>query len=75
MVEHRLGISMLSELILTNRQNQVLLVPIVPEVARNIVIAMKHDKVLSLAQTRLIAITKEFVFEYYQARSEAGTTL
>ena len=75
MVEHRLGISMLSELILTNRQNQVLLVPIVPEVARNIVIAMKHDKVLSLAQKRLIAITKEFVFEYYQARSEAGATL
>ena len=60
MVEHGLGISMLSELILTGRQNEVKLLPITPSVSRTLAIVMKHDKVLSTVQKRLIAITKEF---------------
>ena len=64
MVEHRLGVSMLSELILTGRQNEVKLLPITPSVSRTLAIVMKHDKVLSTVQKRLIAITKEFVKDY-----------
>jgi DNA-binding transcriptional LysR family regulator len=64
MVEHRIGVSMLSELILTGRRDDVRMLPIVPAVARSIGIAMKPDKVLSVAQKRLIVITKEFVRDY-----------
>lgn len=64
MVEHRIGVSMLSELILTGRRDEVLMLPISPAVSRSIGIAMKHDKVLSVVQKRLIAITKEFVRDY-----------
>ena len=64
MVEHRIGVSMLSELILTGRQDDVRMLPIIPAVARSIGIAMKQDKVLSAVQKRLVAITKEFVRDY-----------
>lgn len=64
MVEHRIGISMLSELILTGRRDEVLMLPISPAVSRSIGIAMKPDKMLSAVQKRLIAITKEFVRDY-----------
>ena len=64
MVEHRLGVSMLSELILTGRRDEVKLLPVTPAVSRSICIAMKHDKVLTTVQKRLIAITKEFVKDY-----------
>lgn len=64
MVEHRIGVSMLSELILTGRQDDVRMLPITPAVARSIGIAMKQDKVLSAVQKRLVAITKEFVRDY-----------
>ncbi len=61
MVEHNLGISMLSELILKGRNDDVTTVPIVPEVARAMAIATKPDKILTLPTKRLIAITKELV--------------
>ncbi len=61
MVEHNLGISMLSELIIDGRQDNVKAVPIVPEVARHLVIAAKPDKPMTLPTKRLIAITKEYV--------------
>ena len=61
MVEHNLGISMLSELILTNRRNSVRFVPIVPEVHRVLAISVKPDKILTPSMKRLISITKEFV--------------
>lgn len=61
MVEHNLGISMLSELILHGRNDDVATVPIVPEVARSMAIAVKPDKVTTLPMKRLIALTKEFV--------------
>ena len=63
MVEHGLGISMLSELILSGRTDDVDLVPIVPEVSRTLALAVRPDKVLSLPMKRLIAITKDFVKE------------
>ncbi len=61
MVEHNLGISMLSELILKGRNDDVTMVPIVPEVARAMAISTKQDKVLTLPTKRLIAIAKEIV--------------
>jgi len=67
MVEHNLGISMLSELILEGRVNDnVTTVPIVPEVSRSLVIATKPDRALTLTAKRLIAITKECVKKYQQ---------
>lgn len=61
MVEHNLGISMLSALILKDRKDDVITAPIVPEVARAMAIATKPDKILTLPMKRLIAITKEIV--------------
>ena len=59
MVEHNLGVSMLSELILKGRRDDVATVPIVPEVARNLSIAFKTDRVQTLMMKRLVAISKE----------------
>lgn len=59
-VEHGLGISMLSELIIKGRADAVKVMPIVPEVSRTLALAVKEDKVLSLPLKRLVAITKEF---------------
>lgn len=61
MVEHNLGISMLSELILSSFAGEVKMLPIVPEVHRLLSIATKTDKPLSYALKRLISITKDFV--------------
>lgn len=60
MVEHSLGISMLSKLILTNRRDEVRYVPIVPEVYRVLAVAVCNDKTPSPAIKRLIAITKDY---------------
>ena len=60
MVEHGLGISMLSELIIAGRVDSVKVLPIVPEVSRTLSLAMKQDKVLTLPLKRLVAITKDF---------------
>lgn len=60
MVEHGLGISMLSELIIAGRTESVKVLPIVPEVSRTLALAMKADKVLTLPMKRLVAITKDF---------------
>ena len=64
MVEHNLGISMLSELILLGRRDNVRTVPISPRVARHLSVAVKPDKVLTLPMKRIIAITKEVVKRY-----------
>ena len=65
MVEHRHGISMLSELILKDRRTAgIRTVPIEPEVSRHLAVAMKADRSPSPAAKRLIAITKEFIAEY-----------
>jgi len=64
MVEHNLGVSMLSELILANRRDNVRFVPIVPEVSRTLAIAVKPDKIITPALKRLIAITKDFAKSY-----------
>ncbi len=61
MVEHGLGISMLSELILAGRHDDVLLLPIVPEVSRTLALCVRQDKVLTLPERRLISIAKDFV--------------
>jgi DNA-binding transcriptional LysR family regulator len=60
MVEHGLGISMLSELIIEGKTDAVKVLPIVPEVSRTLALAMKQDKVMTLPLKRLVAITKEF---------------
>ena len=61
MVEHRHGISMLSELILRDIKASVKFVPIVPSVSRKLALALRSDMTLSAAHRRLIAITKEYV--------------
>ncbi len=63
MVEHSLGVSMLSELILASRRDNVKIVPIAPEVSRNMCIAHKTDKLLTMPLKRLMAITKEYIKE------------
>ncbi len=59
MVEHNLGVSMLSEMILHGRHDDAVTIPIVPEVYRSLAIAIKHDKVLTLPMKRLCVIAKE----------------
>ena len=61
MVEHNLGVSMLSKMIIEGRCDGVQAVPITPEVSRSMSIAMKHDKILTPPLKRLIAITKDYV--------------
>ena len=60
MVEHGLGVSMLSELILKDKHPDALIVPIVPAVARTLAVCYKQDKVLTIPQKRLIAITRDY---------------
>jgi DNA-binding transcriptional LysR family regulator len=64
MVEHNLGISMLSALTIADRHDTVRIVPISPFISRNICVAVKPDKVLTLPMKRLIAITKETARTY-----------
>ncbi len=66
MVEHNLGISMLSELILSSFTGEVRTVPIVPEVHRLLSVATSPDKPIPHSVKRLISITKEFVKELKQ---------
>ena len=63
MVEHGLGISMLSQLILANRQTSVKMLPIVPRVARTLCLAVTESKVMTLPLKRLISISKDFAKE------------
>jgi DNA-binding transcriptional LysR family regulator len=65
MVEHNLGISMLSELILDGRRDDCKKIPIKPVVARHLAMAVKSDKVLTLPLKRLMAITKDYVKEKF----------
>ena len=60
MVEHGLGISMLSQLILSKRHTSVKMLPIVPGVSRTLCLAVTEDKVMTLPLKRLIAISKDF---------------
>ena len=64
MVEHNLGISMLSKLILRDCTDNVRIVPITPTVARDLSLAVKHDKVLTLPEKKLISITKELAKKF-----------
>ena len=70
MVEHNLGISMLSELILQGRKDDVQLVPIVPECARQLAVSVKADKILTIPMKRLIAITKDVASKYDMSLSK-----
>lgn len=64
MVEHNLGISMLSALTIADRHDTVRIVPISPFISRNICVAVKGDKVLTPPMKRLVAITKEVARTY-----------
>ena len=63
MVEHGLGVSMLSRLILKGRKNEALILPVCPEVSRTLAVSVKQDKVLGAPLKRLIAIAKELAKE------------
>ena len=65
MVEHRHGISMLSELIISQRKDAVRCVPISPPVYRSLSIAMRSDGLTTANIKRLIAITKDYVKSYF----------
>ena len=60
MVEHGLGISILSELCIRGRSGNVLCLPIAPDVSRQIGIAMAEKKKPTDAMRRFIAIAKRF---------------
>ena len=64
MVEHNLGISMLSALTITVKRDNVRIVPVSPTVSRNICIATTPEKVLTLPMKRLIALAKELSKTY-----------
>ena len=64
MVEHNLGISMLSALTIADRHDTVRIVPISPFISRNICVAVKGDKALTPPMKRLVAITKEAARTY-----------
>jgi hypothetical protein len=55
---------MLSALTIADRHDTVRIVPISPFISRNICVAVKPDKVLTLPMKRLIAITKETARTY-----------
>ncbi len=64
MVEHRHGISMLSELILRDRRTDGLrIAPVEPEICRKLAVALKADRIPTAAAKRLIAITKDFIVQ------------
>ena len=60
MVEHGLGVSMLSELCVRGRRGNILCLPIEPNVSRKIGIAMPLKKKPSEVERRFIAIAKRF---------------
>jgi len=68
MVEHGLGISMLSQLILQGRQTSVKKLPIVPKVSRTLALSVTEDKVMTLPLKRLISISKEFAKDVAEGR-------
>lgn len=62
MVEHRHGISMLSQLILTDMQSSLVkFVPVVPEISRTLAVAFRADHIPQATAKRLIALTKEYI--------------
>ena len=61
MVDHNLGLSMLSELILYSRKLPTKCLPIEPEVSRTIAMAIKQDTHQTPVLKRLIAIAKDYV--------------
>ena len=68
MVEHGLGISMLSQLILYNRNSSVKVLPIVPRVSRVLSLCTAEGKVMTLPLKRLISISKEFAKDIADGR-------
>ena len=63
MVEHNLGISMLSDLILKNRSGAIKAVPIEPKVCRNLAIAIKPEMAVSPVLKRFITTAKDYIKE------------
>ena len=61
MVEHNLGISMLSELIIRGCTDNVRLVPITPTVARELSIAINPNRPQTLPIKKLISLSKDYV--------------
>ncbi len=72
MVEHGLGISMLSQLILYGRQTSVKALPVVPRAYRVLALSYREDKVMTLPLKRLIAISKEFARDVAEGRVVMG---
>lgn len=72
MVEHGLGISMLSQLILYGRQTSVKALPVVPRAYRVLALSYREDKVMTLPLKRLVAISKEFARDVAEGRVVLG---
>ncbi len=72
MVEHGLGISMLSQLILYGRQTSVKALPVTPRAYRVLALSHREDKVMTLPLKRLISIAKEFAREVADGRVALG---
>lgn len=65
MVEHKMGISMLSELVMQGNTNSVISLPVVPEAHRELVIGLKSLKTASLHVREFISCAKETLAEIY----------
>ena len=61
MVEHGLGVSMLSRLVLQGRQDDVQALPLAPRAVRELGIASRPRKELRLAVRRFIAEAREMI--------------
>lgn len=65
MVEHGMGISMLSELVMLGNTNNVVALPVVPEAHRELVIGLKSLKNASLPVREFINCAKDVLSELY----------
>ncbi|MBQ9070863.1 MAG: LysR family transcriptional regulator [Clostridia bacterium] len=61
MVEHGQGISMLSELIISDRKDSAMFVPIAPAVYRKLAVALREDYTPTAVAKKLLSITKDYV--------------
>ena len=66
MVEHGLGLSVLSELVMRGRQDKVLALPLTPPAYRELGIAFRTDGLQSQLIDRFVACARESVMELYK---------
>lgn len=67
MVEHGLGLSILTELVMRGRRNRVLSMPLTPPAYREIGIALRREKMQNRLMQQLISTSQETIMEIYNA--------